>query len=274
MTVGLGLVCSDGVLVASDSMASSGTIAEFLSKVHAVPALSMVWVASGPVYVAEEVELVIQNLATNADHLKVAKSGDIDQVRTNLGIRVRGAMKKCYDSALPLGATQAGFDQRHAFASDFLFLGWSPKGPWFLEIAADGQMNWHTASRFSAIGSGGPFATVAQALLGHYHSGTNTSDIDNGLLIAHRTISTTCNVSSAYVGPPVQIATATATNCRVLEQNEIDSIGVRVDGWKQIELESLATLRIKPDTEAAVIEDIPSLDNDSGLTDENGANEK
>jgi hypothetical protein len=128
------------------------------------------------------------------------------------------------------------------FFSDFLFLGWATNGPWFLEIAHDGQMNWHTTARFAAIGSGGEFATVAQALMGHYQAGTSIN-VDDGVLIAHRAISTTCEVSSAFVGLPVWIATATSSSCRVLDTDEIDEIGERVEGWKQIELDSLLSLR-------------------------------
>ena len=45
MTVALGLVCSDGVLVASDSMASNGRVASAAIKVHRLDKRPIVWTA-------------------------------------------------------------------------------------------------------------------------------------------------------------------------------------------------------------------------------------
>ena len=56
MTIAVGLVCSDGVIIASDSMASSGNVAVHADKVYRLDHLPVVWSASGSVYVIEEVE--------------------------------------------------------------------------------------------------------------------------------------------------------------------------------------------------------------------------
>jgi 20S proteasome alpha/beta subunit len=62
MTVALGLVCSDGVLVASDSMASEGRLASTAVKVHSLPKRPIVWTASGSVFVIEEAANQLSNL--------------------------------------------------------------------------------------------------------------------------------------------------------------------------------------------------------------------
>lgn len=52
--------------------------------------------------------------------------------------------------------------------SDFLVLGYANNTPYFLELSGDGQLNWHTAGKFAVVGSGGPFAEVANGLMAHY----------------------------------------------------------------------------------------------------------
>lgn len=59
MTVAIGLVCKDGVLVAADSMGSSQNIAMRVPKVHKFANNPVVWTASGSQYVLEEVEAAV-----------------------------------------------------------------------------------------------------------------------------------------------------------------------------------------------------------------------
>jgi len=67
------------------------------------------------------------------------------------------------------GPSQQVLGGDHPFFSSFAFLGWSRSEPWFLEIAHDAQMNWHTEKLFAAVVSGGAFATVARATDGALH---------------------------------------------------------------------------------------------------------
>src|SRR5665213_4095398 len=107
MTVAIGLVCSDGVVVASDSMASMGTTARPICKVFAQPELQMVWTASGSVYVIEEVAQVIADSVKVSNVKASCHAPDPNGIRTTLAPKVTAAMKKCYESALPFGLNQA-----------------------------------------------------------------------------------------------------------------------------------------------------------------------
>jgi ATP-dependent protease HslVU (ClpYQ) peptidase subunit len=87
--------------------------------------------------------------------------------------------------------------------------------PYFFEVAHDGQRNWHTAAKFYAIGSGGDFASVANALMEHYLEGEELT-VNLGMRLAFRTIKATCRVSSQYVREPVQLAVVDKNGARTL----------------------------------------------------------
>jgi proteasome beta subunit len=248
MTVAIGLVCADGVIVASDSMGSDGPIARPVQKVHTIPSASAIWTSSGLVYVSEEVENAITRAteAANSPFNACCRSGKPQDIRDQVALTVRPAMQTAYGSALPQGPNQmvnvpGQMMPQHQFATSFIFAGFAKGTPWLLEIAGDGQLNWHTEYAFFAIGSGGPFATVAQALMKHYW--TQPRSVEDGRLVAYRTIATTIEVSSSFIGPPVTMAEVTASGSKVLELEDVDDLGVSVDRWKALESESLSQLR-------------------------------
>lgn len=146
--------------------------------------------------------------------------------------RIHPTMKACYDSCLP-GQNAV------KFSTDFLLLGYSAGTAWFLEFAADGQVNWHQQAQFCAVGSGGTFATVARALLSHYLEGDPLT-LELGMKVAYRTIETTCAVSSAHVSLPVQMAVVDAHGTRLVQPEEIEELKEAVAGWKLLERETLS----------------------------------
>lgn len=243
MTVAIGLVCSDGALVASDSMGSSGSVARAEQKVRALQNLPVVWTASGSAYVIEEVDAALRDLdhnaARNPQIKNVFTKPDLRALRDRLADVVRRAMTQCYKAATPgqqMQQTLHGL--RHPFASDFLILGFANDTPYFLEIAHDGQLNWHHDARFYAVGSGGEFATVAHALLAHYVE-EGRLNVELGMRVAYRTIDTTIRVSSGLVGPPVQVAVVDGRGARILAGPEVEAVKEAVEGWMKVEAETL-----------------------------------
>ena len=126
MTVAIGLVCSDGVIVASDSMASAGSTAFPICKVHASTPLKMVWTMAGSVYVSEEVEAAIAALSSNTSAVRAFEQADLNQIRGFLGTEVRRVISQCYNSALPFGQQQAvgQFKTRVYSSQTFCSSGW------------------------------------------------------------------------------------------------------------------------------------------------------
>lgn len=241
MTVAIGLVCQDGVIVASDSQGTTGNVALVSEKVHVIDGASAIWTTSGSVYVAEEVkqniqtEIVKKLAVCDASHpLRRAFEQPIPAIiRGDVADVFKSAMQRAYNAQLQ------GNIHRPNLTTGFLLLGVGESCvPYFLEIDADGTMNWHTTRGFFAIGSGGEFATVAHALMQHYLTGSPIP-LEQGKQLAYRTIETTCQVSARLVGGPVQMAIATRDGARILPDTELNHIGDAVNSWKELERNTL-----------------------------------
>lgn len=237
MTVALGLVCSDGVIVASDSQGTAGNVAVHSNKVHLIDKAAAVWTAAGNTYVIEEVEQSIeheiirrlkQGLPTEPLK-KVFADPQLDKIRGEVADVFRNAMQRSYTSPLP------GYSPSSSLAASFLLLGMGASmTPYFLEIHVDGTTNWHTTRQFFAIGSGGEFATVAFSLMRHYLTGSPIP-LEEGKQLAYRTIETICQVSPGGVGGPVQMATVDKDGARILAEPELNEIGDAVRSWMELE---------------------------------------
>jgi 20S proteasome alpha/beta subunit len=260
VTVAIGLVCSDGVVVASDSMSSGGArfgVAATVQKVYAMKHVPVVWTGSGHVYVMEEVEKSISELDTllsepsSAVALQTFQTPDTEAIRTTLSQDVRKTMLACYKEALPRGLEQT--DPRlggiHPFMTDFIFLGNANNTPWLLEIAAGGGVEWHTSQRFFALGSGGDAASAAEVVLHHYVGDDLPTKL--GVGFAFRLVQATCEVSTGGVRPPVQLAIADTEGAKVLtEIGEEDQAMVSfVQQWKESERDTLRKFGVQPPEE-------------------------
>jgi hypothetical protein len=239
-------------------MATTGQTASSHCKVYVEPDLALAWTAAGSVYVIEEVGVTISSMATQDPVRVFCREPNHPLIRSSFGGAVTQKLRQCYASALPFGIQQQVNNAVHPFISDFLLLGWAQATPWFLEISHDGQMNWHTKARFAAVGSGGPFASVAQALMEHYLEGPSVT-VEDGLLLTYRTIATTCAVSPGGVGLPVWLAVVTDKGARILERAEVEQVGTSVDGWKLVEKDAFLSLRAKPSTPPETV-DLPKLE--------------
>jgi len=237
MTVALGLVCKDGVIVASDSMSSSdlGT-ATVGRKVSAFENNPAVWTMSGSVYVREEVASVLRDKLDDQARALFTEP-QVNLLRGGIKKHVHPVVGRCYKDALAATPFAEG-SIPSTLASSFLFGGFATGQAWLLEFDQQGSLNWHTENGFYAVGSGGQMATVCYALMKHYIENAEIS-LAQGELLAYRAIETTCSVAVGYVGLPVQMAVADASGARVLSEDEINKIGDGVASWKQVERESL-----------------------------------
>ncbi|GGM04651.1 hypothetical protein [Nakamurella endophytica] len=263
MTVAVGLVCRDGVLVASDSMATdSQQVAMRSVKVRCVAGYPIIWTGAGSVYTLEEVAAELQTLEASSGSggqpVKSFTEPNLSAVRAKLQGLIHKGMKRAYGTALTTNPNAQGQNQiLPGFGANLLVLGYSASVPWFLEFDQTGVVNWHTEHSFYATGSGGSFATVALSLMRHHV--TSDLSLEQGMLLAYRTIDTTIEVSTFGVGPPVQMAICDAGGARVLSSDEVEQVRIGVDRWKELERE---TLLIGQDdgTPDSVSNDLPELD--------------
>lgn len=249
MTVAIGLLCSDGAVVAADSMLSSGNVATRMTKVFACPHRRMIWAGAGSVSTIDEVREEFQRLNDLTDIGRVRCFTDVQEadLRLLLGERLRAALTRGYTQIVNVpGITPLDMGVKT------LLLGYSNGRGWFFESAPNGPLS--TAGQFAAMGSSGVYATVAGALLHHYLAGDLR--VHEGLMLAYRAIDTTIGVSLANVGPPVQIAVCDAAGARVLNSEALDRLRTEVEGWKVLERESLASAR-RGDTGGAA--ELPTL---------------
>ncbi|MBO3086631.1 hypothetical protein [Cellulomonas fengjieae] len=240
-------------------MSSDAFTAMTAQKVRTFGRTPAIWTASGSVFVMEEVTNTLETIDTSGSPtapLASFTTPDLKAIREKLHSSINPVMGKAYQKALGSVPFQPG---AIPFQTDFLLLGYTNGTPWFLELAGDGQANWHTAQKFYSIGSGGPFAAVAKALMGHYIDDDLT--LEDGKLLAYGTIATTIEVSNAHVGFPVQIATCDENGARILDAAEIDEIKTAVDRWKVLESD---ILRAQKDGEEEIedAEPLPSLSAD------------
>ena len=264
MTVVIGMVCSDGVLIATDSQATSGNIAQPMTKARTIQGAATVWSSAGTLYVMEEVEAALAENVEN--HLlndgnnkwkRMFSEPDLRLIRTEFADVVRQTMRSCYQAALP-GVMPPGVlaPGQHPFGTDFLFSGIGNDAKFLLEIASDGQLNWHTDRGFTAIGSGSDFATVAMELMKPYLEQGPLS-LELGQIVAYRTIESTCDVSAGLVRGPVQMAVADSNGSQVLSEQELYDIEESVQRWKASERGLLQSLSAGAGSEDSL--DLPEL---------------
>lgn len=259
MTVAIGLVCGDAVLVAADSKATDVATAHNEPKVHVLEGCPVIWTGAGSKYVMEEVGFELDEFTKRHAHAAEPPSclciPDPRVFRERLKEAIHPPMQRCYEGALCATPREPGTIPKD-LETQFLVLDRLGGVPRFLEFAEAGDVESHADLGFYGVGIGGPHAMVALALMEH-HFGTPLS-LRQGLMVAYRTIETVCNVATGGVGLPVQIAIATGDGARILTTDEIVQIGTGVDRWKQLELE---TLRMgDAEAEKGALRDLPIMD--------------
>jgi len=235
MTLILGLECADGLLLASDGQATIGTTGQPLkgpTEKLFCPWNNIAWGGSGPVGMIQRVDLALRATFASPDAFQ---SESIASTRNALSNVVAGTVRPLVTDRY-LNAPQSS-----PWAS-FLFVGHVPEGSFILEIGIDLLDEDHTASGYSAIGSGDIFAYSGLA-----HFNVRQHNLNGAKLIAHRVVDDAIRVAAYGLGYPIhmveihkpsgedQFATA-----QKLSQDEVRILGDKVTEWKGIESEALA----------------------------------
>lgn len=233
MTVALGLVCSDGALLAADSMGMQGRLASSIVKVRVLGSAPAAWTFAGSGFIAQEVEEALASLDQEwaAETHRHWYTPDVQEIKRDLADRLRPVIKDSYQSI----ATPPG-ERGGNHATEFMFTGWGNEGGYLIRLYADLAITTQVEP-LAAIGFGHEYAAVASALMSHHLQ--VQPNLHQGKLLAHRTITTVCEVSAGGVGLPVQIATVGKDGACVLATSEVDAVSVAVDRWKELERESL-----------------------------------
>lgn len=243
MTVAIGLVCSDGVLVASDSMGSSGRVAAPIRKVHALKQAPAVWTYAGSLFMGQTIEAALA--APEVDRREASPS--------DLLAAISPSLRASYATAtVPPGGTTTALLPH---ATDALVLTWRDGAPSFSRIQQDLTVVDCHRETLVAIGSGNEYASVVRAALAHYIDGP--VDLHLGMILAFRVISTVCDVSAWNVAPPVQVAVADSSGARVLDAPDVDELADLCSRWVAVERSSLRLARDR--AIGGVAGDLPTL---------------
>jgi 20S proteasome alpha/beta subunit len=233
MTIAVGLACADGVVFATDSMGMNGKVATNIPKIHQFDLFPLMLTYSGSSFVFEE----ILDAAAGIEASWVASGVDW-QLQSDFS--VKALIKKAFTPVLKAAYRTIvnppnGRERDHGV--DLMFGTWTPQsGGFIVRIYPDNASIVHH-EHMSAIGYGHEYAAVAQGLLSHHF--VESLSVPEAELLAHRTVSTVCDVSSGGVRPPVQIALAGASGVVRYSQDQVDAIATVVDRWKFIEQEAL-----------------------------------
>lgn len=235
MTVALGMTCSDGVLVATDSMGSSGKIATEVKKAHALERFPIVWAMTGSNFMNQQ---VTQAVSQAERHRKAAPTS------RKIADKLRPVITKAWQT--PVTPPAGDPTDRGAHACEALILGWENDRPVMIHLPADLAPIEYGDQAFIAIGSGHEFAAVARETLAHHLGDPLTTR--QALLIAHRVVSVVCRTSSWGVAPPVQIAMADAAGARVLTTGDLETLETGVERWLATDADNFAG-RVQPAAE-------------------------
>lgn len=246
MTIVIAMACSDGVLMASDSMGSSGRYATRVQKLQTRDRLDVVWANSGTEFLGQTLDNAVRavDLDSNCTPLAIAKSVD-PILRTAVGTPI------AHDG-----------DDHHRLES--LLVAWVDGAPSIVHIPADLATVECRHKEFVAIGSAHEYAHVVKATLEHHFAGPLT--IQRASLLAFRIIAVVCAASSWGVAPPVQIAVVDKHGARTFGASDLDEIETGVERWIAVEGEQLAG-----GEQAAVPSVMPAMPADAPLEQSAGA---
>ena len=236
MTLILGLDCADGLLLASDGQITIGTTGRDLrgpgDKLFC-SWTNIAWAGSGHVGIIQRVAQALES-AFPCTHFE---DTDIGTIREELCSTVAGVVR-------PLLA------ERHIAVpgsnplTSYLFVGHVPQGSFILEVGAELLDTDHTATGYSAIGSGDIFPYFA--LVGLAHFKVRQHRLAEAKLVAYRVVDDAIRAAAMGLGPPIQMveirrpgAAGERAVAQKLSRDDLRILEDKVAEWKALEAETL-----------------------------------
>ena len=229
MTLVLALRCRDGVVLASDSQATTDAAGQPtrqpVRKLFAVGG-RIAWGAAGSVGLQQALE---EALAGRGDALAEA-----DDPRPLIVDAVVPIQQRALRDYVPHPGTQAP-----DLACIFCWCG--PGGaPRIFSVPRTGS-DHQLHDRHAAVGTGDIFADFAMASIAHLD--TARLDLERAKMVALKAISDAIDVAAVYLGAPVQMIAVTAHGTREVARTEIDGeLADSVDAWKLSQRDLLGPL--------------------------------
>ena len=232
MTVVVAVRCPDGVVLATDSQATSQMIGGIPMKISAKKIARLgkhvVYGGTGGQGAGQRVHTALQGQAAKMNAAKPqAETAAVIRAAVNpIQQQVRNEWVQIPNSQPEMWGG--------------IFCGWSKEGPWIFEIDLNGASQFHEP--FAATGSG--HAVAHAALMNVAHFDVAHQSLEGAKAIAYRAIESTCAASAWGVGMPVQLAIVTNDGVQELVDGEETHTELQdlVDLWKAKEVETLGGL--------------------------------
>lgn len=229
MTVVLAVVCSDGVVIGSDSQIteSSRGMSFPAQKLHPLGDHAA-WGGSGARGVLEDLRPILDGDA--AAIVGAANPGDEIQER------VVPILKKHYANYIE---DVPGEGDGGGVSAYVLAAGMSDGKRWIVEITPNGLIGRYDDVGFHAIGSGAAMAQQAGALLSHFRM--TERSVDHGVVAVVRVLDALAETSPS-VGGPIDVARIDEKGAHHLTDKEVEKARKDTARWMAREQEVLDTL--------------------------------
>ena len=238
MTLVLGMVAADGLVLASDSQvtwATSGQSTRGNAK--------KLYVLQGSVACGistdhgSTAQVLIAELDAHHDYKGQSTDRQMRLVLTN-------RVKKVYESQTNLTVAAT----RQAAPPTAVLFGCYVAGtPHLFEFSPNGLCTDHAEHGYTAIGSGDIYTYHAMASFAHHP--VKELSLDDAKLLAFRIVRDAVSVAALGIGGDVQVATVAPSGnygtATILDQEDLDHLDYRLGVWRTLEREALAEVGLQ-----------------------------
>jgi proteasome beta subunit len=230
VTVVLSLLCSDGIVIASDSQITEGdrSVSYPAPKLHPLGERAA-WGGSGARSVLLDLKQVFEGSA--ASILEAPEIGHALQEK------VLPVLQHHYDNYIVdvPGEDGAGGPSAYVLAAGYT----ADDAPFIVEINPHGMVSRYEEIGFHAIGSGAPMAQQAGVLLAHFRM--TERSVEHGIVAAIRVLEA-LELTSPSVGDPFSVARITPDGAEHLDEDAIQEAHERSLRWQELEQRALDDL--------------------------------
>lgn len=207
MTLIIAIPAKDGLVLASDSQVTTGSVRSTEAKIHRLNDY-VLWSGSGELAVIQRVTEQLESFARISEPLASIRDSLAQMIRAQLEILLQLDFRTQFVQSNPEALLQL-------HPADFLFVEYRGDAPRILHVLTNGTTEW-VSKRPAASGSGEMFA---YALLGKY-AGLSL-DVERAKLLAYKVIEEAITVGAYGLGPPIDLWTVTSEGARQLREDEI-----------------------------------------------------
>jgi proteasome beta subunit len=226
VTVVLSMLCSDGIVIGSDSQITEGdrAVSYPAPKLHPLGEHAA-WGGSGA-------RSVLLDLEKDFDRAAAAIL-EADDIGRALQERVLPVMRHHYDNYI---ADVPGEESDGGPSAYVLAAGYSHDEPFIVEINPHGMVSRYEDIGFHAIGSGAPMAQQAGVLLAHFQMAER--EVAYGAVAVLRVLEA-LELTSPSVGDPFSIARITPAGAEHLDVDQLEEVRRDLRRWEELEKDAM-----------------------------------